>query len=62
MKNRIARWLERAGNSIGGADALTPIDPFYGASFRGRVPAMTEGRSMSAGRLPLVAAAHLPVF
>ncbi|WP_144418287.1 hypothetical protein [Mycobacterium sp. EPa45] len=62
MRNRIARWLERAGNSLGGADALTPIDPFYGASFRGRVPAVYEGRSMSAGRLPLVAAAHLPVF
>lgn len=62
MKNRIARWLERAGNSIGGADALTPIDPFYGATWTGRVPAMDEGRSMGAGRLPLVAAAHVPVF
>lgn len=62
MKNRIARWLERAGNSIGGADALTPIDPFYGAMWTGRTPAMNEGRSLAAGRLPLVAAAHLPVF
>jgi hypothetical protein len=62
MKKRIGRWLERAGTSLSGADALTPIDPFYGASFRGRVPAVYEERSLSAGRLPLVAAAHLPVF
>jgi hypothetical protein len=62
MKNRIARWLERAGNSIGGADALTPIDPFYGATWTGRVSAMDEVRTRSAGRLPMVAAAHLPVF
>ena len=62
MKNRIARWLERAGNSIGGADALNPIDPYYGATWTGRMPAVYEGRSMGAGRLPMVAAAHLPVF
>ena len=62
MKNRIARWLERAGSSLGGATALTPIDASYGASFWGRVPEVDERRSMSAGRLPLVAAAHLPVF
>jgi hypothetical protein len=52
MKKRITQWLERVGNSIGGADALTPIDPYYGATWTGR----------EAGRMPLVAAAHLPVF
>ena len=62
MKGRIARWLERAGSSLGGATPLTPIDASYGATWLGRVPAMDEGRSRSAGRLPLVAAAHLPVF
>ncbi|BBX08270.1 hypothetical protein [Mycolicibacterium aichiense] len=62
MLARITRWLEKAGNSLGGADALNPIDPFYGATWAGPVPATVEGRSMSAGRLPLVAAAHLPVF
>jgi len=56
------RWLERAGSTLGGATPLTPIDASYGASFWGRVPAMDEGRSMGAGRLQLVAAAHLPVF
>jgi hypothetical protein len=61
MKGRIARWLERAG-SFSGATPLTPIDASYGAAWLGRLPAMDEGRSRSAGRLPLVAAAHLPVF
>jgi hypothetical protein len=61
MKARITRWLERAGNSFGGAAPLTPIDASYGASWWG-ISAMDEGRSRSAGRLPLVAAAHLPVF
>jgi hypothetical protein len=62
MSTRIMRWLERAGTSLSGATPLTPIDASYGASFWGRVPAMDEGRSMGAGRLQLVAAAHLPVF
>lgn len=62
MKARITRWLERAGNSLSGATPLTPIDASYGATWWGRVPALDEGRSRSAGRLPLVAAAHLPVF
>ncbi|WP_431240518.1 hypothetical protein ACQ86B_14220 [Mycolicibacterium aichiense] len=62
MKARITRWLERVGNSLGGADALTPVDPYYGATWTGRVPAMMEGRAANAGRLPMIAAAHLPVF
>ena len=61
MKSRITHWLERAGSSFGGATPLTPIDASYGASWWG-ISAMDEGRSRSAGRLPLVAAAHLPVF
>ena len=61
MKKRITQWLERAGSSFGGAAPLTPIDASYGASWWG-TSAMDQGRSRSAGRLPLVAAAHLPVF
>ena len=61
MKTRITRWLERAGSSFGGAAALTPIDASYGASFWGAT-AISDGRSLGAGRLPMVAAAHLPVF
>ena len=61
MNGRITRWLERAASSFAGATPLTPIDASYGASWWG-VAAMDEGRSRSAGRLPLVAAAHLPVF
>lgn len=62
MKVRLSRWLERAGSSFGGATPLAPVDASYGAAWWGRVAAMDEGRSASAGRLPLVAAAHLPVF
>jgi hypothetical protein len=62
MKTRIARWLERAGSSLSGATPLIPIDASYGAAWLGRVPAIDEGRTRNAGRLPLVAAAHLPVF
>lgn len=62
MTARISRWLERAGSSLGGATPLAPIDASYAASFWGRIPAMDEGRSGSTGRLPLLAAAHLPVF
>ena len=61
MNGRITRWLERAASSLAGATPLTPIDASYGASWRG-IAAMDEGRSSSAGRLSLVAAAHLPVF
>jgi hypothetical protein len=61
MSGRITHWLERAASSLAGATPLTPIDASYGASFWG-LTAMDEGRSRSAGRLPLVAAAHLPVF
>ncbi|BBY67177.1 hypothetical protein [Mycolicibacterium helvum] len=61
MLGRITRWLERAGSTFAGAAPLTPIDASYGASWWG-VAALDEGRSRSAGRLPLVAAAHLPVF
>jgi hypothetical protein len=61
MMARITHWLERAASSLGGATPLTPIDASYGASWRG-IAVMDEGRSRSAGRLPLVAAAHLPVF
>lgn len=62
MKARMTRWFERAGSSLGGATPLSPVDASYGASWLGRVPAMDEGRSTAAGRLQLVAAAHLPVF
>jgi hypothetical protein len=61
MSARITRWLERAGTSFGGAMPLTAVDASYGASWWG-VAAVDEGRSRGAGRLPLVAAAHLPVF
>ena len=61
MNGRITRWLERAASSFAGATPLTPIDASYGASWPG-IAAMDEGRSVGAGRLPLVAAAHLPVF
>ncbi|WP_179469166.1 hypothetical protein [Mycolicibacterium vinylchloridicum] len=62
MKGRITRWLERAGSSLSGATPLAPIDASYGVGWSSRVPAMDDGRSRSAGRLPLLAAAHLPVF
>ncbi len=58
-KGWIARFLEHAG-SLSGATPLAPIDAAYGTAWWG--PAGDEGFARSAGRLPLVAAAHLPVF
>ncbi|GAY13301.1 hypothetical protein [Mycobacterium sp. shizuoka-1] len=57
MLARITQWLERAGSSLGGAHPLTPIDASYGASWWGGSAVDGDG-----GRLPVVAAGHLPVF
>ncbi|MCX2929769.1 hypothetical protein ORI20_05765 [Mycobacterium sp. CVI_P3] len=65
MKDRIIRWLERAASSLSGAAPLAPIDASWSGgvpAMAARVPAMDEGRSRGAGRLPMAAAAHLPAF